>query len=129
MFGVTETATELVFDLDVYIEKQIRYAKLNIVLGICFILLVLIGLVMIILGFSLLKMDKSAHFAMANKNLQRISRMKKKPIRYVNVPPQYIPQKGVVPTPSGRTKFCSKCGGKITSDIKFCKNCGNEVNP
>ena len=129
MFGTTVTDTEVVFDLDVYVEKQHRWAKANIILGIFLIPLVLIGLIMIILGVSYLKMDKSAHFAMASKNLDRIARMRNKPIRYVNVPPEYIPQRGAVPIPAASTKFCSKCGDPITSDEKFCKNCGNAVNP
>jgi hypothetical protein len=128
MFGTTETETEVVFDLNVYVEKQHRYAKLNIIVGIFLIPLVLIGLINIILGVSYLKMDNSAHFAMASKNLDRIARRKNKSIRYVNVPAEYIQKRGAVPIPAASTKFCSKCGDQITSNEKFCKNCGNAVN-
>ena len=146
MQGLTETPTELVFDLDEFIRKQKKHAKIAIVEGICIIWVVGIGLILIIFAIWILTRTDESSFWVASKNLARIAKRKKKPVRFLNVPPEYFrkgdpffhsqsPMSQSVPQnyPMNSSPApvynqpASNAMGTSTSESNFCQSCGNKL--
>ena len=147
MQGLTETPTELVFDLDVFILEQKKNAKISFVAGICLIWAVGIGLILIIITIWILNRSDESSFIIAAKNLARIARRKNKQVKFMNVPPQYFrgvahlfPSQSVMPQPVPQNypmtspspvynQPTSSTMGTFPSRSNFCKTCGNKLEP
>jgi len=148
MQGLTETPTELVFDLNEFIQKQKSNAKISLVSGICLIWAMGMGIIIIIVTVWILNRSDESSFIVASKNIARISQRKNKPVRFVNVPPQYFrsvahlfpsqsqmsqsaPQSYPMsssPSP-GYYQPVSNTTGTFPATSNFCKTCGNKLEP
>ena len=144
--GLTETPTELVLDLDDFILKQKKQAKIVIVEGICLIWLLGFGLALIIFGIWILSRSDESSFIILAKNTARIAKKRNKPVRFVNVPPQYFrsvaylfPSQLIMPqsAPSSYSmntspspvynQPTSNITGTFSTVSNFCINCGNKL--
>ena len=145
MQGLTETPTELVLDLDVFIQKQEKYVPLLWIEGILIFWLMGLGFVLIGVAVWIKKQTPRTSFMIASKNAARIARRKRKPIRYVNVPPEFLmhappsikPTRqqsypaqsspmNSQPAPLGfGVTFCRSCGSQLEPHQPFCSNCGD----
>ncbi|MBA7575167.1 hypothetical protein ES708_16988 [subsurface metagenome] len=146
--GLTETPTELVLDLDDFILKQKKQAKIVIVEGICLIWLLGFGLALIIFGIWILSRSDESSFIILAKNTASIAKKINKPVRFVNVPPKYFrgvahlfpsqspisqsaPQSypmNTAPSPV-YNQPTSNTTETFSATSNFCKTCGNKLEP